>query len=67
VRGTAGSAILKVARLPVVADPGQAFPTSDEPDHWNNWRREALAYGTGLAATRPGSRRTSGSSRPSTT
>jgi hypothetical protein len=51
VRGTAGSAILKVARLPVVADPGRAFPTSDEPDHWNYWRREALIYETGLAAT----------------
>ena len=51
VRGTAGSAILKVARLPAAADPARAFPTSDEPDHWNYWRREALAYETGLAAT----------------
>jgi hypothetical protein len=51
VRGTAGSAILKVARLPVVADPSRAFPTSDEPDHWNYWRREALIYETGLAET----------------
>jgi len=51
VRGTAGSAILKVARLPAATDPRQAFGTSDEPDHWNYWRREALAYETGLAAT----------------
>ena len=51
VRGTTGSAILKVARLPAVADPAKAFPASDEPDHWNYWRREALAYETGLAAT----------------
>ena len=51
VRGTAGSAVLKVARLPAAADPAKSFPTSDEPDHWNYWRREALAYQTGLAAT----------------
>ena len=51
LRGTAGSAILKVARLPATADPARAFPTSGEPDHWNYWRREALAYETGLAAT----------------
>jgi hypothetical protein len=51
VRGTAGSAVLKVARLPAPTEPARAFPTSDEPDHWNYWRREALAYQTGLAAT----------------
>ena len=51
VRGTAGSAILKVARLPSAADLAKSFPTSDAPDHWNYWRREALAYQTGLAAT----------------
>jgi len=51
VRGPAGTAILKVARLPAAADPPKAFPTSDEPSHWNYWRREALAYETGLAAT----------------
>lgn len=51
VRGTAGSAILKIARLPAATDPARAFPTSDEPDHWNYWRREAPAYQTGLAAT----------------
>lgn len=51
VRGPAGTAILKVARRPVGPDPAKAFPTSDEPTHWNYWRREALAYETGLAAT----------------
>ena len=51
VRGPAGTAILKVARLPSPADPPKAFPTSDEPTHWNYWQREALAYQSGLAAT----------------
>jgi hypothetical protein len=51
VRGSAGTAILKVARRPVGPDPAKAFPTSHEPTHWNYWRREALAYETGLAAT----------------
>jgi hypothetical protein len=51
VRGTAGSAILKVARLPATTEPARSFPTSDQPDHWNYWRREPLAYETRLAAT----------------
>ena len=51
VTGTAGSAILKVARRPAAPDQSWAFPSSDEPGHWNYWRREALAYQTGLAAT----------------
>jgi hypothetical protein len=51
VRGPAGSAVLKVARPPAGPEPARAFPTSDEPGHWNYWRREALAYQTGLAAT----------------
>ncbi len=51
VRGTAGSAVLKVARLPTAADPPKAWPTSNDPAHWNYWRREALAYESGLAAT----------------
>lgn len=54
VRGTIGSAILKVARLPIRPDPGQGFPTSDEPSHWNYWRREALAYETGLTTAYTG-------------
>jgi hypothetical protein len=40
-----------VARLPASTDPAMAFSTSDEPGRWNYWRREALAYETGLAAT----------------
>ena len=51
VRGPVGTAILKVARRPSAADPPKAFPTSDEPTHWNYWQREALAYQSGLAAT----------------
>jgi hypothetical protein len=51
VLGTGGSAILKVAVMPARPDPGKAFPASDEPTHWNYWRREALAYETGLAGT----------------
>jgi hypothetical protein len=50
VRGTAGPAILKLATPP---SPGReaAWPTSDEPSYWNYWRREVLAYQTGLTAT----------------
>jgi hypothetical protein len=51
VGGPAGTAILKVARRPAVTDAAKAFPTSDVPTHWNYWRRESLAYETGLAAT----------------
>jgi pimeloyl-ACP methyl ester carboxylesterase len=51
VHGMAGSAVLKVARLPAAGEPARAFPTRDKPDHWNYWRREALAYRTSLAAT----------------
>jgi hypothetical protein len=50
VRGTAGSAILKLA-TPPSPDRVAAWPTSDEPSYWNYWRREVLAYQTGLTAT----------------
>ena len=51
VRGPDGTAILKVARHPAGTDPAKGFPTSDEPTHWNYWRRETFAYETGLAGT----------------
>ena len=51
VRGPAGTAILKVAHPQSETDTPKAFPTSNEPTHWNYWRREAFAYQTGLAAT----------------
>lgn len=52
VRGSAGTAVRKVFRPP--ADPPRGTPgwqTSDEPTHWNYWRREYLAYTSGLVAT----------------
>jgi hypothetical protein len=51
-RGTE-SAIVKVA-VPPWAGTGHDRPdwaTSDEPGHWNYWKRELLAYETGLAQT----------------
>jgi len=51
VRGTAGSAVLKLATPPAPQTAPAAWPTSDEPAHWNYWRRETLAYSSQLAAT----------------
>jgi hypothetical protein len=51
ILGPAGSAILKVARLPAANQAPKAWPTSDDPAHWNYWRRESLAYESGLPAT----------------
>jgi hypothetical protein len=51
IHGPAGSAILKVARLPAANQAPKAWPTSDDPAHWNYWRRESLAYESGLPAT----------------
>ncbi|WP_203924229.1 aminoglycoside phosphotransferase family protein [Rugosimonospora africana] len=48
VRGPGGTAILKVAQPPS-GTAGSSWPTSDEPTHYNYWRREVLAYTTGLA------------------
>jgi hypothetical protein len=42
VHGPAGQAILKVAR------PPSGRPGADDPAGWNYWKREALAYRTGL-------------------
>ncbi len=52
VRGSAGTAIRKVFRPPTDPPTGRpGWQTSDEPTHWNYWRREFLAYQTGFAAT----------------
>jgi hypothetical protein len=51
VSGTVGTAVLKLATPPAPETAAAAWPTSDDPAHWNYWRRETLAYETGLAAT----------------
>lgn len=51
VKGSAGSAVLKLATPAAPETAHAVWPTSDEPAHWNYWRRESLAYETGLAAT----------------
>jgi hypothetical protein len=43
-----GTAILKLL-TPPQPDPGRQWPASDDPEHWNYWKREALAYRTGFA------------------
>jgi hypothetical protein len=49
VRGTKAGAVLKIARPPHPERAHLAWPTSDDPGHWNHWRRELLSYETGLA------------------
>lgn len=52
VRGTTGSAVLKLARPPsALPDDFSGWPTSNDTTHFNYWRREALAYETGLAGS----------------
>jgi hypothetical protein len=52
VRESGRSEVLKVACPPSDVPRGRpAWQTSAEPSHWNYWRREVLAYTTGLAAT----------------
>jgi hypothetical protein len=45
-----GSAVLKIS-VPGRDGAVPHFATADEPGHWNYWKREALAYQSGLAAT----------------
>jgi hypothetical protein len=52
VRGDFGSAVVKIARPPSVEPVGTIYwQTSDDPRHWNYWRREVLSYGSALAST----------------
>jgi hypothetical protein len=51
VGGSLGSAVLKIAKPPSDPPSGNAaWPTSDDPRHWNYWRREPLAYTSGVAS-----------------
>ncbi|NUT32269.1 MAG: hypothetical protein HOV79_04245 [Hamadaea sp.] len=51
VRGTSADAVLKIARPPTDPPSGSpAWPTSDDPGHWNHWKREALVYTSGLSS-----------------
>lgn len=51
VTGPAGTVVYKLAQPPA-GEPGgpPSRQTSDDPAHWNYWRREFLAYTDGLAA-----------------
>jgi len=49
VEGPAGQAVLKLATAAGGGD--RAWATSEDPHHWNAWRREVLAYATGFAHT----------------
>jgi hypothetical protein len=48
VRGDGWSFVVKLLRRG--HDPSGRWETSDDPQHWNYWRRESLVYETGLAA-----------------
>jgi hypothetical protein len=50
VDGTAGSAVLKIARSPLAGQPvgSPSWQTSTDPAHWNYWKREVEAYRGGI-------------------
>jgi hypothetical protein len=48
VTGSSSTAVLKIATPGF--DVVSAWPTSDEPSHWNYWKREVLAYSSGLVS-----------------
>ncbi|MEV0272970.1 hypothetical protein AB0H43_29680 [Hamadaea sp. NPDC050747] len=51
VHGSAASAVLKIARPPTDPPSGNpAWPTSDDPAHWNYYRREPFAYRSGISS-----------------
>jgi hypothetical protein len=50
VDGPADSAVLKIFRPPT-GQWSAYWPTSNNPAHWNYWRREPLTYRTGLASS----------------
>ena len=50
VRGGSGPRVLKIAQAGT-DDPTLQWSTSTEPTHFNYWRRESLAYRSGLVAS----------------
>ena len=50
VRRDDGTAILKILWPGGTVNGRADWATSDDPGHWNYWRREGLAYRTGLCA-----------------
>src|SRR5262245_32649854 len=51
VRGPSRSRVLKISQFTGTPGPRPEWHTSDEPAHWNYWKRESLAYRSGLVAT----------------
>jgi hypothetical protein len=54
VRADGESLILKVVRRGVDADPGALWVSGEDPSHRNYWKREWLAFDTGLLDRLPG-------------
>ena len=54
VRADGDTAILKVVRRGIDDDPGQLWVSGAEPTHRNYWKREWLAFDSGLLDALPG-------------